>query len=271
MRLGQIAILSFLLFIAAFHACGCGNAEFMRPERMEKGLIIILPGIEGQSHYNEDIRQGLLAAGIDQALEVYPWGAPIPIVGTTLNQVNVIGNWITGKAVADHVVDYKKKYPDRPVHVIGHSGGGGIAVFAAAQMPPDVQIDGVILLHASISCDYDITDALCHSGKGIANFFNPDDTGLLGVGTTIMGNIDGGRSPSAGRVGFSGPKENAKERTRNAYIDKLHEVSLAGEVDYGTGPHGVATSPVFVSLYLSLWIRADSWPPHFQASASSRY
>ena len=41
------------------------------------------------------------------------------------------------------------------------------------------------------------------SQEGIVNFYNEKDVALLGIGTTILGNVDGGRGPSAGRVGLS--------------------------------------------------------------------
>lgn len=245
---------------AAVVAAGCDpKSNFVTDDRLANGLVIILPGIEGESELNRNIRRGLLASGVDRALPIRSWGRPIPLAGVLINQMDFLGNRLAGIGVANVITDYQDSHPGRPVYVIGHSGGGGVAVFTAEALPKDRQIDGLILLSASISSAYDLTKALGRCRNGIANFHNPDDAGLLGIGTTIVGTVDGTHGPSAGLIGFDPPAERDKEEKKLAY-EKLYQVRLdAGMVGDGD-PHSSSTHVPFVATYVAPWVLADTWP-----------
>ncbi|MBI5725555.1 MAG: hypothetical protein HZA50_16475 [Planctomycetes bacterium] len=251
-----------LLCLAGLSAgCGAAASHFTTPDRRSNGLVVILPGIEGESGFNHDIRRGLAAAGIYRSLPIYSWGRPIPVLGMLLNQMDPLGNWLAGKGLADYIVRYQDENPGKPVYIIGHSGGGGIAVFAAAQMPDDRQIDGLMLLHASISAGYDLTRALHHCKKGIVNFYNTDDVGLLGIGTIIVGSVDGGHGPAAGLIGFDEPDSSDKEDKKLAYA-KLYQVPLTRQFFISdSGSHSMATKPLFVARYVAEWMLCQIWPP----------
>jgi len=254
----QLIIGLNILSVAAF--CGCeNNSAFMTPERLDSGLVVILPGIEGESGANQNVRDGLNASGIDHSLQIWHWGRPLPGVGLFLNQIDFLGNYIAGARVAERIVEYQDKHPDRPVHIIGHSGGGGIAVFAADAMPEGRTVSGVILLSASISSNYDITKALKHCSSGIVNFYNTDDGALLGLATTVLGNVGGARGPSAGLIGFKMPDENASDEKKLAY-QKLYQVPMTSAMVAGATPHFAATRPSFVTSYVSPWILSSNWP-----------
>jgi pimeloyl-ACP methyl ester carboxylesterase len=210
-------------------------------------LVIILPGIEGESNLNRDIRRGLAMAGIDYALPIYHWGRPIPGLGMILNQMDFVGNRLAGVRIAKTIEQYQQEHPGKPVFVVGHSGGGGVAVFAAEGMSEGKQIDGLILLSASIWAGYDLTKALDRCKYGIVNFYNEGDVGLLAIGTTITSNVDGMRGPSAGLNGFD--KANRK----------LYQVNIA-HYAYGSDAHTAATQPRFVSAHVAPWITSQTWP-----------
>ena len=244
-------LLTGLLLGAALLA-GCGDNEaFLTEDRLSNGLVIILPGIEGVSDLNRNIRRGLIAGGVYQALPIHSWGRPIPLAGVLLNQMDFIGNRLAGVSVADLIVNYQDSYPGRPVHIVGHSGGGGVAVFAAEALPEGRKIQGLILLSASISSGYDLEKAASRCSKGIVNFYNPDDVGLLGIGTTIVGNVDGVRGPSAGLTGF--------DRAGQPGHLNVYPVKLSG-ADPGGDPHTSTTRVGFVSANIAPWIHVTEWP-----------
>lgn len=258
-------VAAILLAATLFAAAGCGEDEPPRfrtdeqtlsPERMDRGLVIILPGIEGESLMNHNIRRGLLNAQIDQGITIHRWGSPIPGISLLLNQTNVVGNRIAGKRVADLAVAYQTAHPGRPVHIIGHSGGGGIAVFAAESMPPGSQIDGIILLSASISAGYDMSKAIANCRKGAANFYCTSDVGLLVVGTTLVGTVDGGRGTSAGNSGFTHG------------FSRLYELEIRPEEVVGD-PHATATRPSYVSSHVAPWVLSSLWPPSGRIALAS--
>ncbi|HNX25952.1 MAG TPA: alpha/beta hydrolase [Phycisphaerae bacterium] len=237
--------------------CEVDAAErYMTDVRKENGLVIILPGIEGESEFNHNIRRGLVSAGSYRAMPIYNWGRPIPGLGMLLNQMDVIGNRAAGRRIAQMIEQYEDAYPGRPVYIIGHSGGGGVAVFAAEELSKDYKIDGLVLIAASISDNYNLNKALKSCRNGIVNFYNPEDAGLLGVGTTVMGNVDGGHGPSAGLNGFN-------KNYNNLYQVKVTESMTAAS---GGGSHDAATRPRFVATYVAPWVLSSRWPPSTLAS-----
>jgi len=242
-----------------FVGAGCEGAaggDFSSPDRKSKGLVVILPGIEGESPLNHDIRDGLSAGGVDCAVTIYNWGRPIPVAGLLLNQMDFLGNRIAGAMIADMIVKYQDAYPDRPVYIVGHSGGGGVAVFAAEAMPNGRRVDGLILLSASISAGYDLTRALDHTRNGIVNFYNRDDVGVLGIGTILAGNVDGMHGPSAGLIGF----DVGNSPTRQEAYSRLFQVQLDAFDGGGEDAHFATAERYFVSGQVAPWILSGNWP-----------
>jgi pimeloyl-ACP methyl ester carboxylesterase len=241
-----------LLAAALLAAGGCNsNGHFLTEDRMENGLVIILPGIEGESELNRNIRRGLIAGGVYRALPIHNWGRPIPIAGVLVNQVDFLGNRLAGAAVANMIENYQDSHPGKPVHVVGHSGGGGVAVFTAEALGEGRTIDGLVLLSASISSAYNLTKAASRCRNGIVNFYNPDDAGLLGIGTTVMGTVDGTHGPSAGLLGF--------DRAGKAGHENVYQIKLSG-FQSGDDPHASTTRVGFVSAHVAPWILSERWP-----------
>jgi len=193
------------MLVAALLAGGCSDlSKYRSPERLEQGYVIVLPGIEGRSYLNTSIVRGLAQGGVPSAIEVHDW---------------TLGGWLTlpanlraearnrreGRRIAEKITQYQDAHPGKPVHVIGHSGGGGIAVYALEALPADRQITAAILLGPALAPDYDLRRALKRTTCGIWNYYSPYDVGFLGFGTTVMGTIDGKHTSSAGRVGFTQP------------------------------------------------------------------
>ncbi len=235
---------------AALPVMGCAdNAAYLTEDRLNNGLVIILPGIEGHSRLNENIRRGLVAGGVYRAIPIYPWGRLVPLIGPLITQVDFLGNRLAGVRIAKIVTDYQDKHPDRPVYIVGHSGGGGVAVFTAEAMPEGRKIDGLILLSASISSAYDLKKALSHCRNGIVNFYNKGDSGVLGIGTIVVGTVDGTHGPSAGLIGFDSFDKPGYEG--------LYQVKMMGVSE---DSHTTSTQAVFVASFVSPWVMSDDWP-----------
>jgi pimeloyl-ACP methyl ester carboxylesterase len=252
-------IVFWSLLVASLTLVGCGmgervdmNSDFVNEDRADRGLVVILPGIEGQSMANMNVRQGLREGGVPYALAIYRWGS-----GSMLaNQTDVSGNRRSAEELAGRIATYQQKHPNRPIFLIGHSGGGGIAVFALeslAQVPGAKPVDGVFLLSASISSDYDLSSALRMTRRGLANVSNPEDQILKG-GTATFGNMDGGKGDSAGRTGFARQYASVYERpiTADEVLRDVGQTNIA---------HMVATSDKLIAKYAPAWILANKWPP----------
>jgi pimeloyl-ACP methyl ester carboxylesterase len=223
---------------------------------LQRGIVYILPGIQGVDYHYKDIRNGLIGAGINCAIKIHPWGCQIPGLNLAVNETNVLGNRAWGKRIAKEIAAYQQQFPGRRIYMIGQSGGAGVSIFTAEALA-DLQaapIEGLVLLDASVSNDYNLTKALSVCREGIVNFYNEKDTALLGFGTAVMGNVDGGHAPSAGRVGFKGQ------------YPKLYNVRIRPDmIDDFADPHFADCSQAFASQYLAPWIIDHSWPPgHLQ-------
>ena len=239
------------------------------PERLSRGLVLILPGIEGESSFNRDIRDGLANGGVDCGIEICHWGTPeLPLAGPLINQMNFLGNRNEGKRIARRIAEYQDRYPHAPVYLVGHSGGGGIAVFAAESLPPGHKVDGLILLAPSISSGYNLDKALANTRYGIVNFYSPADVGFLVLGTTLAGNVDGARGPAAGAFGFDRPLLVALPES----YQRLVQVN-ATDAGVIADAHTAATGQKFVSTrvapYISDW-PGQSPPPRSKLHATTQ-
>lgn len=219
-----------------FGLFGCGGrpARFKSPARMDQGYTIILPGIEGTSYLNADVAKGLVEGGMPGSIEVYDW-----TVSVLLFPVNLRYYWRNrdeARTVAQKIVSYQDRYPGRPVHLIGHSGGGGIAIMALEELPPDRQITSALLLAPAVAPDYDLRRALRRTQCGIWNYYSPYDVGFLGAGTTLMGTIDGHHTSAAGAVGFILPM-GLDEEDKAVYGEKLHQQRYSRKMAE-SGHHG---------------------------------
>jgi len=252
---------AMVIAVAVLMTGGCGKYDignrYVDQDRVDKGIVVILPGIEGESGANRDIREGLYQAGIPYGLLIYRWGSLIPGPGGMLeNQTDVARNRRMAEDLAKQIVQYQKKHPDSPVFLIGHSAGGGIVVFTLESLGkiPDAQpVEGVFLLSASISSDYDLTNALRMSCRGLVNVSNIDDK-LLDTGTATFGNVDGKKGPSAGRVGFS-------RKYPNVYERPITNELVRRELGVTASPHFIATKEQLIEKYAPAWILSDTWPP----------
>lgn len=253
--------------IAGISLVGCGRADmnpgFVSEERADHGLVVILPGIEGESAANRDIRQGLRDGGVPYALVICRWGSYLPgSGGLVVNQTDVEGNRRKAAELAQRIVQYQQKRPGRPIFIIGHSAGGAVAVFtleALGRIPDAKPLDGVLLLSASISSDYDLTDALNMTRRGLANVWNPEDH-LLNEGTAIFGNVDGKKGPSAGRTGFT-------RQYPNVYQRGITAEEVRRDIGEGGPAHFLATNDKLIARHAPIWILSDTWPPDLHPTA----
>lgn len=227
------------------------NTYYTSLDRMDKGLVVILPGIEGESAANQDIRRGLDEAGVPYALAIYRWGFPLPGIGLYMNQTDTAGNRRAARELAERIVQYQTNFPGRPVFLSGHSAGGGEVVFtleALGELGAE-PVEGAFLLAASISSEYPLHAAMRMTRRGLVNVYNPEDD-LLNTGAVFFGNVDGGHAPSAGRAGFQGRYE------------KLFQLQITGaEIGILGSPHYIATNASLIAEHGPLWLNSDTWPP----------
>ncbi|MBI4579913.1 MAG: alpha/beta fold hydrolase [Planctomycetes bacterium] len=230
--------------------CGCGPTRYVAPDRLAHGYTVILPGIEGASYLNRNVAKGLISGGWPGAVEVYDWTAGT-ILLFPVNLRALDRNKHEAAKVARKIMDYQDRHPDQPVHIIGHSGGGGVALLALEALPPERQITSALLLAPAVSPDYDLRRALRRTQHGVWNFYSRHDVGFLKAGTTLMGTIDGRHTSAAGAVGFQMPW-GLDDADRRLYSHKLRQQPYSRKMaDSGnTGGHTGWANRQFVSEWL---------------------
>lgn len=243
---------------------GCGTEqEYVTPDRLHRGMVIVLTGIEGRSALNEAICKGLAEGGVNWAIEIQDWTSAWGPLYTLRAETR---NRRLAKRLAERVRRYRIAYPDRPICLVGQSGGGAMAVWVAESLRGKDRVDGVILINAAISPDYNLIDALEHSRKGIVNFYSEADWVLLGLGTTVYGTMDGEHVASAGMGGFELHKDRPK------LYDKLYQIGWERKMastGHGGG-HLSSGASRFVSRYVAPLVLAETWSEELIAELQRR-
>lgn len=249
------------LWIAALGcvAAGCGPAAqpYVTPERMNRGLVVVLTGIEGRSSVNDQMVKGLAEGGVEYAIELNDWTIRIPLPAYLLTLRAERRNRQKASEIADGIVRYQMKYPGRPVILMGQSGGGAMACWVAESMPPGRAVDGIIMLAAALSPEYLLDMALMNSRRGIVSFYSSRDWLLLGAGTLLMGTMDGEHTSSAGKNGFTIPPESQRPKLYN----KLFQVAWQKEMGQSgnSGSHLSSGAHAFVARYVAPLVRTPRW------------
>jgi len=246
---------------------GCGNSQpYISAVRLERGLVIVLPGIEGRGPLNEAICRGLGEGGVNLAIELRDWTAPL--AGPLYNLRAQDRNRRKALEIANRIRDYQSMYPDRPVVLVGHSGGGAMAIWIAENLPHGHTIDGIITISPAISPIYFLQRSLTKCTRGLVNFYSPGDWIMLGVGTTVYGTMDGEHSSSAGRVGFKVPSAGGAPRCYEKLFQIAHSERMS-ESGY-FGGHFSSAAAEFVAVYVAPFVRSGAWNDRLVARVVNR-
>ena len=215
------------------------------------GLTFVLPGIESESIFTYGICDGLLDGGLPGAVRVFDWGLPFP-GGYFSNLMRLDRNRRRAQDLAQHIIEYQDAYPGSPVHIVAHSGGCGIALFAAEALPVDRQIQSIVLLSGAVSPTYDLRHALARTTVGILNSYSPKDHLVLGLGCRVFGTTDRQFCPASGHVGFSRP-----EHVPEGAYDKLTQIRWTPEMAKHCshfGGHITSACEQYIARHITPWM-----------------
>lgn len=233
----------FITTLVCLHACGCSYFDTTTVSRPSDGLTVVLPGIEGASFINSNIANGLVEGRVPGSVEVFDWTS-----GNALRSYEHLtdGHRVFDQALrlADRIEASQRLDPNRPVSIVAHSGGAGVALTALEQLPAHRPISSVVLIAPAVSSSYPIQTAAEKTTSGIWSFYSPMDLQLT-VGTSLAGTIDGDYAPAAGGRGFD---------TRS---DRLVQIPFEADMVWQghLGGHLGATNPAFVRERIAPIIR----------------
>lgn len=217
--------------------------------------IIVLPGIEGSSPCARGIVSGLRQTHPNATYEIYDW-----TTGHATRMLYHVVAWNRNQSVAallaEHIVTLQTQQPDRPIILVGHSGGGAMAIVALEQLPPGYRVHQAILLAPDLAPGHPLATSLDRTLQGIDVFHSKLDCVILGAATTSVGTIDRVWTPAAGMVGFHSPPC-SDEMSVSLYATKLrqhgYEVAMSRTGHFGG--HFTCTLPEFVNRYVSPSLR----------------
>ena len=172
------------------------------PAAVVKPFVLHLPGVSGTSIVDYTLRDGLKAGGFDGTFEIYDWTCRDPGIPALRARAR---NEAQAQVVADLLTKQFRAHPERPIHLVCHSGGSGPAAWALERLPADVKVASFVMLAPALSPTYDLSKALARVTGAAYCFYSERDDLVLGTGTKLFGTIDGERVDAAGRVGFRRP------------------------------------------------------------------
>ncbi len=187
-----------ILLVLAWSGC---KAPAPTPAELDAGAIWMFPGIFGGDEYLGEVRRAFRDAGVEEAIYSYDWGR-IPVLDSFTNLMDEEGNRQAAAAAAEQIVTYARSHPNRPIDLVGYSGGGGMVVMVAEALPEEVHLRNMALVHGAVSPDYDLTVCLRHVNGRLINFHSHLDWLILGLGTSLFGTMDREYVEAAGKDGF---------------------------------------------------------------------
>lgn len=217
------------------------------------GDVFYLDGAGGGgliSNWGRGVKKGLEEAGFKGKFVEPKWETGLGVVADQMAS----DEYKRQKAgeVAAQIRSARAKYPEAPITLMGLSAGTAVAVFTLEALPPDCQVDNVVLLGASIASDYDLTRALTHV-TGRVYVFTSEKDAVLNFAVPIAGTADreSGDVPSAGLDGFRLPA-GASQTTRRLY-SKVTNIMWRAEFekDGDWGGHTDTTHPKFVRDHIA--------------------
>ena len=163
-------------------------------------------------------------------------------------------NQAQAAGIADFICKYQRDYPGRPVHLIGHSAGAGIALFVLENLSATNCVESVILLAAAVSRQFNIQSLLTRTTRGIWNFFSPLDLPTVGLGTIVFGTMDRRHAISAGALGFRTVHDSISNAVDPESIEpQLRQMKFRTAMirSWNFGGHFGSTNAVFVQRHIA--------------------
>jgi hypothetical protein len=216
------------------------------------GVVIVVSGVGGLDFAGLAAQWSLPRAGVRHEIREFLWTHG---KGHYFRDLQDTRNCLQkADELAQEVRRLKAADPERPIFLIGKSGGSGLVLAAAEQLPRGT-VERIILLSAAVSASYDIRPALRATKFELVSFYSPLDRVVLDWGTRNFGTIDRYYGPSAGFRGFMVPR-NPTEEDQQLY-NRLVQLPWNPKMilEGHTGGHLGTSMPAFMSKEVAPWLK----------------
>jgi pimeloyl-ACP methyl ester carboxylesterase len=231
---------------------GPSVSKAAKPSEAPKPIIVVVGGVGGLENLKLSLQWALHLAGLDAEVRNFEWthgkGHIIKDLQDTRNHADKTDELV------HELRRLKADAPDRPLYLVGRSGGTVLALGAAARFPPQ-SFERIILLSPAISPTFDLSPALRATRRELVAFCSDLDWFVLGWGTQQFGTADRYYSSSAGLKGFVPPPD-ATPETEELYCRLVQVHWSPSMILHGhTGGHIGPTLPTFLASDVVPWLK----------------
>jgi pimeloyl-ACP methyl ester carboxylesterase len=198
------------------------------------------------------VQSALPAAGVPHEIRHFVWTHGWGQIFKDLQDVNHLLQ--KAEDLADEVRKVKDKDPDRPIYLLGKSGGAGL-VLAAAELLPPACLERIVLLSPAVSPTYDLVPAFRATRGEIVCFYSVHDKLVLSWGTRRFGTVDRLYMAGAGLHGFRRPPQQSAED--ESLYRRLIQVpwNPAMILEGNLGNHVGTSMPAFMAKEVAPWLK----------------
>jgi pimeloyl-ACP methyl ester carboxylesterase len=234
--------------------CGMGaaGATGQTASSPRPGVVFVVGGVGGLDGLGPAAQWILPRSGVPHEVRNFVWTHGWGKVFKDLQDTRYL--LAQADELAEEIRFLKQKAPERPVYLVGKSGGAGLVLAAAGQLPPRT-LERVVLLSAAVSPTFDLRPALRATKEEIVSYYSSYDWFVLGWGTSQFGTVDRMYGASAGWTGFVVPTNLSNED--RALYDRLEQIpwrpSMILEGNWGM--HLGTSMPGFVGQEVAPWLK----------------
>ena len=223
--------------------------EDHKPNRWERyGKVYYLDGAGNLGYGQDTVPKALRMVGYRGDIEIFAWTTYTGPIGDQM--IRIVARK-RGEEMTKKILDYRRRYPNTPVYIIGLSAGTGVGVWAVENLPPEIKVDTMVLLSSSLSTNYNMTECLRRVKNKVYVLSSPHDM-ILKSFIHVTGTIDGSYlSQPAGRVGMY-PAQDAPRLQVELYKEKLVNIPWRPSFERlgNDGGHTASTSLPFLKYYI---------------------
>jgi len=239
-------VLCLIFFLVAF------SKSQAQPPEEPTGIVIVVAGVGGLDFLGTAAQIALPRSGVKHEVREFVWTHGYGQMIKDLQDKEHVQKKAAELARVIHRL--KEENPNRKIYLLAKSGGTGL-VLAAAEEVPENAIERIVLLSAAVSADYDLRPALRATRREIVSFHSPYDQLILNWGTRQFGTIDRVFGPSAGLYGFRPPED--LDDADHLLYNRLVQIPwhprmlLQGH----PGNHSGTSLPTFIAVEVAPYLR----------------